>query len=447
MPQSFSIKNFGCRATQADGAGIAADLATRGLHRKTDARNADVVLVNTCTVTNEADRDARRYIRRLHRENPGADILVTGCYAQRAPEQLASLDGVKWVVGNSHKQMIGRLITPSLVQIAGTSGPSLAYHSQIEASGSLVGDMSRQASLHPMPVRDGLGRSRPNVKVQDGCDNKCTFCIIPSVRGRSRSASAEAIVEEVRGLQDDYPEVVLTGINLGRWGRDRPGRPRFPDLVETLLEQTSVQRIRLSSIEPMDWTERLLQLMASSPRIAKHVHIPLQSASDSVLRRMRRRYRVRHYASRILRARELMPIAAIGADVMVGFPGETDAEFEQTRAFVESMPFTYLHVFSYSLRDGTEAARHRNHVPKTVKRERNRILRELIRRKNLEFRCRLVGTSQSVVTLTSSNGHCRAVSDNFVDIVVEGESAQPRTLRRVRIEAVDQNRTLANWAD
>ena len=444
VPRSFSVKNFGCRATQADGAGIAADLAARGLQPVREHRRADVVVVNTCTVTSAADRDARKSINRIHRENPDAEILVTGCYAQRAPQDLAALGGVRWVVGNSHKHAIGSVLAPQLVQIQGAETVSLSYHGGIEAGVSLVGDISRQTALHPLPTGEPLGRSRPNVKVQDGCDNRCSFCIIPSVRGRSRSAAASSVVREVRGLQDDYAEVVLTGINLGRWGRDLNGRPRLPDLVQALLDRTSVRMVRLSSVEPMDWSERLVGLMASSSRIARHVHMPLQSASDSVLRRMRRRYRIRHYESRIRLAREAMPLAGIGADVMVGFPGESDEEFEQTRAFVERMPFTYLHVFSYSSRDGTDAAGHSDHVTKAVKRRRSRILRELIEWKNGSFRQGLAGTTLPATVLEGRRGRSRALTDNFVDVEVSGAPVSPGSLVRVRIDGIEGRRTFAS---
>ena len=446
VARSFSIKNFGCRATQADGAGIAAGLARRGLRRVGNHSDSDVVVINTCTVTAEADRGARKAIRRTHRENPDAQILVTGCYAQRSPEELSRIAGVKWVVGNSHKHEIADILGPPLVQIANSGPPTVPYHGGVRDGGSLVGDIAAHDSLHSLPTGDALGRSRPNVKVQDGCDNRCSFCIIPSVRGRSRSASADAVVAEVRSLQARYPEVVLTGINMGRWGRDFDGRPRFGQLLRRLIDETAVERIRLSSVEPMDWSEDLIRLVATSPRIAKHVHMPLQSGSDAVLRRMRRRYRVRHYAGRLELVREAMPTAAIGADVMVGFPGESDDEFDQTRSFVERMPFTYLHVFSFSARHGTDAAEMGDQVPKAVKRQRNRVLRELIARKNLEFRKRLVGTRVSAVTLGTGSGTARALSDNFIDLELRDPVDGVGVLVTVRIEAIDGPRTIGRLA-
>jgi len=260
-------------------------------------------------------------------------------------------------------------------------------------------------------------RTRPNLKIQDGCNNRCSFCIIPFVRGQSRSAPAGQIVEQVRSLAPRYREVVLTGISLGRWGREAGSTLRLADLLRRLLNETSIDRLRLSSVEPMDWSDDLLDLLATSARIAKHVHAPLQSGSDRVLRRMHRKYRPRHYADRILKARAWMPDAAIGADVMTGFPGETEAEFEETRAFIASLPFTYLHVFTYSERPGTPAAAAQPQVPMEVRRDRNRVLRELAAEKNLEFRRRMLGRSLSVVTLSDG-----ALSDNFLKV----ELASPR---------------------
>ena len=403
---------------------------------------ADVVVVNTCTVTAEADRDARQTIRRVHRDNPSAEIVVTGCYAQRKPDDLAALGGVTWVVGNSHKHAIGDLVQPKLVQIESSGPQSITYHGGIEAGGILVGSIDSETNPAALPAGDALGRSRPNVKVQDGCHNRCSFCIIPSVRGGSRSIPADAVVRHVRHLEGSFPEIVLTGINLGRWGRDLEGRPRFTRLLEHLLDRTSVPRFRLSSVEPMDWSDDLIRLMSDSSRIAKHMHIPLQSGADTILRRMRRRYRSRHYESRVVSGRQLMPHAAIGADVMVGFPGETDEDFESTRSFVERMPFTYLHVFPYSIREGTEAASMDGQVPRAVKRERGRVLRDLIDGKNLAFRQCLVHKTLSAVTLSSGGPTARALTDNFVEVELPEVSIPSGSLVDVRVEAVEGRRTI-----
>ncbi len=398
------VQSFGCRASQADGAGIEASLEARGCVLVEDAASADLVVVNTCTVTHAADVDARRTIRAIHRDQPGAQILVTGCYAQRAPEELAQIEGVKWVVGNSHKTQIADIVLRGREE----------YHGRV-----LVSDLRAQKDFAATPVNDVReDRTRPNLKVQDGCSNRCSFCIIPAVRGRSRSAPVESVIEQVRDLAERYCEVVLSGINLGRWGRDLPGGLRFVDLLQTILRETSVRRLRISSVEPMDWSDRLLELVASESRIAKHVHLPLQSGSDAVLKRMFRKYRTRHYAGRLALAVRLMPDAAIGADVMSGFPGETDAEFEETVRFIEEQPFTYLHVFTYSERPGTLAAQSGDAVPVAVRRDRTRVLREISARKNLEFRRSMIGKTLPAVTLEQRG---MALTGNFLKVQMARE--------------------------
>jgi threonylcarbamoyladenosine tRNA methylthiotransferase MtaB len=402
----FFVKNFGCRASQADGAAIEAGLAAKGLS-SASAEDANLIVLNTCTVTAAADDEVRQTVRRMHRDHPQARILITGCYAQRAPQELARIEGVTLVVGNSHKTQI-----PDLV-----SAP-MDYHGQIE-----IGDIFAAHDFLSAPIEDAAGeRTRPNLKIQDGCNNRCSFCIIPFVRGRSRSAPAEQAIEQIGALAQKYKEVVLSGINLGRWGRDFPGRLRLADLIRRLLDETPVERLRLSSVEPMDFSDDLLTLMASSDRIAKHVHAPLQSGSDTVLRRMHRKYRPRHYADRIAKARALMPNCALGADVMTGFPGETDAEFEDSRAFIESLPFTYLHVFTYSERPGTPAAGYAQ-VPMPVRKHRTHVLRELAAKKNLEFRRGMIGQTLSAVTL--DNG--KALTENFLKV----QLAAPRAANRL----------------
>lgn len=415
----FFVQNFGCRATQADGAALETLLTAKGMEAAPERRDADLVVLNTCTVTAAADEDVRQTVRRVHRENPGSRILVTGCYAQRAPEEIASMPGVEWVVGNSHKTLIAELVSAA------------PYHGNI-----LVGDIFEQRDFLSAPVEEAAGdRTRPNLKIQDGCNNRCSFCIIPFVRGRSRSAPAEQVIEQVRGLSRRYREVVLSGINLGRWGREPGSRMRVADLIRRLLDETEIERLRLSSVEPMDFSDDLLGLMASSPRIARHVHAPLQSGCDRVLRRMHRKYRPRHYADRILKARGLMPDCAVGADVMVGFPGESEAEFEGSREFIESLPFTYLHVFTYSERPGTPAAAMPEQVPMAVRKERNRILREVAARKNLEFRRSMVGRRVSAVTLNEPG---TAVSSNYLKVEL-ARPYEPNLLVDVEVGGVTES--------
>ena len=495
----FYIENFGCRATQADGAALERQFLERGLERARAARDAKIVVLNTCTVTAGADKDARASIRRLQRVNPDCRILVTGCYAQRAPEELAALPGVTWVVGNSHKHQAAEIAISSSFPSAGSSSSSgfvpLAqlslgqpFKDQLSSdplsgnqfSNVIVGNIFAHTELLAAPVFEAANeRTRPNLKVQDGCDNRCSFCVIPYVRGQSRSLPGERVIAEVRTLVEaGYREVVISGINLGRWGRDLKevvGRrslvvgeqepfssirssqqpashsepqmtndQRLESLIRAILDQTSLEKLRISSVEPMDWSDELIGLVAASERIAKHAHVPMQSGSDAVLRRMHRKYRPWHYREKILKIRAAMPIAAIGADVMVGFPGETEAEFDETRHMIEELPFTYLHVFTYSARPGTPAAERPGQVPVAVARERNRALREIASKKKAAFMRSQVGTVVEAITLqTDGADFTEALTDNYLKMKILGHRAANRWMD-VKVEGVNGEMFLGN---
>jgi threonylcarbamoyladenosine tRNA methylthiotransferase MtaB len=478
----FYIENFGCRATQADGAALDRQFLERGLERAEVARDAEIVVLNTCTVTESADKDARASIRRLQRVNPNCRILVTGCYAQRAPEELATLPGVTWVVGNSDKHRAAEIATSSLslhssdtcsprssfVPLAALSlGRVLEHQFSVQSGGQsgrvIVGDIFAHTELLAAPVFEAADeRTRPNLKVQDGCDNRCSFCVIPYVRGRSRSLPMERVLAEVRTLVEaGYREVVISGINLGQWGKDlvvdrwssvvgnqdhqpesnserlAPNDQRLVALISSILDQTSIEKLRISSVEPMDWSDELIGFMASCSRIAKHAHVPMQSGSDSVLRRMHRRYRPWHYREKILKIRSAMPTAAIGADVMVGFPGETEAEFEETRALIEELPFTYLHVFTYSRRPGTPAAEHSGQIMVAAARARNRMLREIASQKKKAFMRSLVGTEIKAITLRSGGVEfTEALTENYLKMKILGRHPANRWMN-LKVESVD----------
>jgi threonylcarbamoyladenosine tRNA methylthiotransferase MtaB len=419
---TYFVENFGCRATQADGAAIERQLLERGLARAGSPGEAEVVVLNTCTVTASADQDVRASIRRIHRSNPETKIVVTGCYAQRAPEELSALPGVSLVVGNSHKHAIAEYAVP--LTTANGFVP-LGQIGSAKPSNVVIGDIFAHTELLAAPVFEGEDsgeKTRPNLKVQDGCNNRCSFCIIPFVRGRSRSLQLDSVIRETGDLvARGYREIVLSGINLGRWGRDLAPRSSFAAMLRAILENTAIEKLRISSVEPMDWTNELIELVATSPRIAKHAHVPLQSGSDKVLRLMHRKYRPWHYADRIERIRRAMPDAAIGADVMVGFPGESEDDFEQTRALIERLPFTYLHVFTYSSRPGTPSAQMPDQVPVQVARERNRVLRELAAHKKHDFMQSFVGRDVDAITLTHFDGEAtEALTDNYLKLLVTG---------------------------
>jgi threonylcarbamoyladenosine tRNA methylthiotransferase MtaB len=338
---------------------------------------------------------------------------------------------------------------------------SLRELSHSAAADVLVGDIFAHTELLAAPVFDAANeRTRPNLKVQDGCDNRCSFCVIPYVRGQSRSLPLERVVAEVQTLVGaGYREVVISGINLGRWGRDLDGSKllprssslrasglRFVDLVRAILKQTSLEKLRISSVEPMDWSDELIALVAGSERIAKHVHVPMQSGSDAVLRRMHRKYRPWHYREKILKIRNAMPFAAIGADVMVGFPGETESEFAETRQMIEELPFTYLHVFTYSARPGTPAANARLQVPVALARERNGILRELAAQKKGSFMRSLVGTKVQAITLQAASADfTEALTDNYLKGRITGRHDSNRWLE-VHIESAQGDLLLGSPA-
>jgi threonylcarbamoyladenosine tRNA methylthiotransferase MtaB len=367
---------------------------------------ADVVVVNTCTVTAEADREARQLIRRIASRNPQARIVVTGCYAQRAPDELAALPGVSHVVGNSHKPILGQL-TLKMLDIDYSAEP-------VGRAEVFCSDIFLENELKSESHLGSGGRTRAIVKVQDGCNANCSFCIIPSVRGRSRSLAPRSVIDEIATLVDrGYKEVVLSGIHLGTYGRDLNTKTSLESLVTSILDAApGLQRLRLSSIEPLEVTPNIIELVATNPRMAHHFHIPLQSGSSRVLRAMRRPYQPEYYSDLLNRIRFRIADASIGADVMVGFPGETDEEFSQTFRLIEDSPLTYLHVFPYSSRPGTLAAGLTGQVPSHVANFRAKAMRQLITRKHAAFLASMAGRVLDVLVLQRGEG----LTGNFLKV-------------------------------
>jgi threonylcarbamoyladenosine tRNA methylthiotransferase MtaB len=477
----FHVKNFGCRAARADGEAVGDRLRCEGMSEEAPSA-ADVVVVNTCSVTAEADREARAYIRRTHRLNPAAKIVVTGCYAQRAPAELTALAGVAAVVGNSHKGLAPGVVlrlaassepTPpaaSQSAIAPAEAPSfqspafLSLASVLNASPGkaavLVDDRFAHSFLEEAQLTPGA-QTRPNLKIQEGCGNRCTFCVIPQTRGSSRSLAAETALRQVEGfVAAGGHELVLSGINLGRWGRDlaktapqASNRFSLASLVRQIFAETGLARLRLSSIEPMDWDAEMIALMAefarpaSSPaRLARHAHLPLQSGSDGVLRRMHRRYRPWHYVEKVeALVRAAGPELTLGADVMAGFPGETDAEFEETLALIRALPLGYLHLFPFSPRPGTPGwALHREHpVPTVVVEARMAALRTLAAEKSSAHRNKAVGAQLEAITMhtpaeLAARGRTAALTENFLPVELRG-SLPANQLVRVHVTAAVPN--------
>lgn len=476
MP-TFFIEQFGCRATQADGAALERQLRDRGCDVAPEAARADIVVINTCTVTAAADAQAREFIRKIHAQNPAARLIVTGCYAQRAPEELSTLPGVSWIVGNSHKPQIPNLLDAMVAKdsaLAPASGfvPASALDSDplslLHAPAKiLTGNIFEQNSLLAAPIFGGEGNhTRPTLKIQDGCNSRCSYCVIPFVRGKSRSLPPNQVIAEIQRLtvgqaflpvlddgaehgrrSDDHGgalseyspqnlgarEIVLSGINLGTYGRDLSPHVEFIDLLRRIVDETSIERLRISSIEPLDVTQDLIALFASTDRIAQHFHMPLQSGSDRILAAMHRWYRAEHYARRIELIRERLPHAAIGADVIAGFPGEPQSDHDATLAFIERLPFTYLHVFSFSSRPGTRAEKLPDQLPPAVVKQRARELRALGEAKSAAFRRSQIGRTLRILTLRRDPADMRtrvtpALSSNYLRVTVPGEHGPNRWL-------------------
>lgn len=372
--RKVALDFVGCRLNEAEIEQMARRFAARGDAITRNVAEADLLVFNTCAVTTEAARKSRQMIAQAGRANPDARIVVTGCHAELAPDQLARLPGVEWVVGNELKD--------DLVRHVSGQGASL-YERE---------PLAREA------LRPGtLGRTRAFVKVQDGCDNRCTFCVTTLLRGEARSRPLREVIDEINLLLDaGYREIVLTGVHLGSYGHDLDRPLGLHDLVETLLSSTSLPRLRLSSLEPWDLDADFFDLWAD-PRLCPHLHLPLQSGCNATLRRMARRTTQETFAALVDAARTRIPDLALTGDIIAGFPGETEAEFAESLAFAGSIGFARLHVFSYSSRPGTAAARMPGHVPTDVKKERCARMMALSDQLWRAFQSRRIGRTYDVL--------------------------------------------------
>ena len=379
---SFAVRSFGCRVNQAEAFGWVEELRRRGLRLEKDAGRGDLLVVNTCTLTARADRDVRRFLLPAARENPGASIVVTGCSTVRGAGELRRMPGVRLIVPNAEKEGLAERV----LAIAGAG--------MEDGAGALESE-------------DGAGvpfRARAFLKVQDGCDHRCAYCIIPSVRGRSASVPAETVIGRLRALvAGGYREAVLAGIHLGSYGRDLEPRNSLAALLDKVEAVDGLGRIRLSSLDPRSLDDALLARLAAGARIAPHFHLSLQSGSERTLRAMGRTSGPRSYDSLLAELGRRVPDAGLGADIIVGFPGESDGDFEMTRAFVERSPLSYVHVFPFSPRRGTPAA-DMEPVDSAIKTRRADALRRLSREKDLAFRKRYIGRVLEAVVISRKNG-------------------------------------------
>ncbi len=422
---SFAVRNFGCRANQAEAFAWAEAFGERGVRLDEDWARSDVVVVNSCTLTGRAERDVRKFIRAVNRENPGSRIVVTGCYAERAPGEIAALPGVVSVLPQSAK-------------------PGLAA-----AMMTMALDAGRGAVVAPEAGREGgrALRARAYLKIQDGCDGHCAYCVIPSVRGRGRSVGPEAVAASVRDLAGrGFREIVLAGIHISSYGDDLEPRGSLAGLLDGLVDaaggagEAGGARLRLSSLDPRRTDAGLAARIAGGGRICPHIHLSLQHASRRVLALMGRPVEPGSYESLLEGLGRLAPEAALGADLMVGFPGETESDFGELRGLVERSPLTYAHVFSYSPRPGTPAAA-RPRPASAVVTERAKALRRAAAMKDYRFRRRFIGRELEAVVIAVSDGSAEVLTGNAIRVLAPSSAAPEGERVRVAIRRVLPRRT------
>ena len=415
-----SLHTLGCRLNQAETALLADRLRQDGYRIVDYGRPTDLLVINTCSVTDEAERVCRYEIRRTLRHSPQAFVAVTGCYAQTGVEALQRVPGIDLIVGNQHKMSLPAHL-PAPASIKKQPAPSLLH----------TKTMTRDDfTMHGVGNYDS---QRANLKIQDGCGFMCSFCLIPFARGHERSRRMDDTIREAEALiARGHRELILTGVNLGRYDQD--GRSLL-DLIQRLERIEGLDRIRISSIEPTTVSDALLEHMATSAKLCRHLHLPLQSGDDNILRAMNRRYTVRDYATFVDKAVRLIPDLGLGTDVLIGFPGEGEAQFSNTLAMATDLPFSYLHVFAYSKRPGTAAARMAGAVPATTIKSRSKTLAELSRAKRLAFYQHYVGRTVDVLFEAKDDaGRWTGLTNNYVRAGVTTDIDLTNTFGRVVVE-------------
>ncbi|MBI4383036.1 MAG: tRNA (N(6)-L-threonylcarbamoyladenosine(37)-C(2))-methylthiotransferase MtaB [Nitrospinae bacterium] len=429
-----AFATLGCRTNQHDTAEMQALLEQDGFSIVDPGEKADVYVINTCTVTRKSDHDSRLAVKKSLAINGNAMVVFTGCYAQMNPEESAALPGMDIVLGNANKLEIAEVIKKTL---AGKNPWTKPGKADLHMS-----DIRGPREFRTVPVSQFRGRTKAFIKVQTGCDEKCSFCTVVLARGRSISDSRENVLRNVKeAVAVGFKEITLTGINLGTYGMDKPTRESFSSLVAEIVQLKGNFRVRISSINPMEIDDDLLRLMADTEKLCPHLHVPLQSGDDFILARMRRNYNSRQYVDMIERIARTVPNAGLGADAIVGFPGETDGMFERTRALAEGLPFSYLHAFTYSPRRSTEAHGFKDDVPKDVKKSRNKILTDLASEKSIRFRKSFVNKTVSVLVekrRDALTGLLKGYSEQYIPVRFEGDEDCVNQIVPVAIRTADE---------
>lgn len=418
MSKTFAVVTLGCKTNQFESAAMVEQLEQSGYRQIDFAQGAELVVVNTCTVTAATDTQSRNLIRRAKRMNPESRIVVTGCYAQIDPQSLSRLPGVSLIIGNQEKATL------------------LTHLEQQQAEGEIrVADISNRLTAEPLQLTGFNQRSRAFVQIQNGCDAFCSYCIIPYARGRSRSVATSEVVEQIAKLSAaGYPEVVLTGIHIGQYGLDLMPKTDLLELLRRIEISGFSGRLRLGSIEPTELSTELLTYISEAEWICPHFHIPLQSGDDDILKGMNRHYSTEFFARLLEHIRQLQPDAAIGLDVITGFPGETDLQFTKTCQYLECLPFTHLHVFPFSRRSGTPAAEMKGQLPGDIIKARAAQLREIGERKLTVYADRFIGqVLQVVVEGGEMDGLKKGLSQNYLQVQLAAGGLEQGSLLPVEI--------------
>ncbi|WP_294246312.1 tRNA (N(6)-L-threonylcarbamoyladenosine(37)-C(2))-methylthiotransferase MtaB [uncultured Chryseobacterium sp.] len=425
--RTAAFHTLGCKLNFAETSTIARQLTDAGYDKVSFDDKADVYVINTCSVTENADRECKLHVKRAMKANPEGLVVIVGCYAQLKPEEISRITGVDLVLGAKEKFNI----LSYLDDLEKSENEGLVHSCEIEETDFFIGSYS---------IGD---RTRAFLKVQDGCDYKCTYCTIPLARGISRSDTIENVLKNATEIAArDIKEIVLTGVNIGDYGKGEFGNKRhehtFLDLISELDQVEGIERIRISSIEPNLLKDESIELVSRSKSFVPHFHIPLQSGSDELLKKMKRRYLTKLYTDRVYKIREVMPDAAIGVDVIVGFPGETEELFMETYNFLNELPITYLHVFTYSERENTEAAGMEGAIPVPERKRRNKMLRILSEKKKMAFYQTQLGKTLPVLwEHENKDGKMFGFTENYVRVQKEFDTASVNQIEFLKLEKIE----------
>jgi len=424
--KTVSISTLGCRSNQYDSSALEDALREAALKVVSFPGPADAYIINTCTVTGKTDHQSRQLIRKIRRENPGSVVIVTGCYAQVSPAEVSAIEGVDYVLGNPEKEKVVEFIN----------------RGRASRPVTVVGKADSATTLS-LRARSSSGRTRANLKVQDGCNRLCSYCIIPRARGRSRSLALVEVEREIDALVEaGYKEVILTGIHLGAWGEDLTPPLSLASILEMIEKNDYPCRFRISSLDPDEVTDRLIDILKSARRVCNHLHLPLQSGDDSVLTKMRRPYTAAVFKSNVEKVVAAVPEVSVGADVITGFPGEGEAEFERTRSLLNDLPLSYLHIFPYSKRRDTPAAAYPGQLAPKVIKKRSEILKAIDETKRESFHSGFVGKKAAVLiegARDRKTGLLKGRARNYIQVLAQGPNELANTVAELTLTGFNTN--------